>query len=129
MDKNLRIFFYGFLVWLIPFLVSWPLYSPKGEPLYDLQVIKSFLIVVGSLVGALLAIRYFRDTEKDFAKEGAILGFSWLVINSVLDIIVLVYLLKGMDLSAWAGQIGIRYLVMPIMTIAMGVAMEMRGKE
>jgi hypothetical protein len=129
MDKNLRIFFYGFLVWLIPFLVSWPLYSPKGEPLYDLQVIKSFLIVVGSLVGALLAIRYFRDTEKDFAKEGAILGFSWLVINSVLDIIVLVYLLKGMDILTWAGQIGIRYLVMPIMTIAMGVAMEMRGKE
>jgi hypothetical protein len=129
MDKNLRIFFYGFLVWLIPFLVSWPLYSPKGEPLYDLQVIKSFLIVVGSLVGALLAIRYFRDTEKDFAKEGAILGFSWLVINSVLDIIVLVYLLKGMDLSAWAGQIGIRYLVMPIMTIAMGVAMGYRDNR
>jgi len=129
MDKNLRIFFYGFLVWLIPFLVSWPLYSPKGEPLYDLQVIKSFLIVVGSLVGALLAIRYFRDTEKDFAKEGAILGFSWLVINSVLDIIVLVYLLKGMDLSAWAGQIGIRYLVMPIITIAMGVAMGYRDNR
>ena len=129
MDKNLRIFFYGFLVWLIPFLVSWPLYSPKGEPLYDLQVIKSFLIVVGSLVGALLALRYFRKTEKDFAKEGAILGFSWLVINSVLDIIVLVYLLKGMDLSAWAGQIGIRYLVMPIITIAMGVAMGYRDNR
>ena len=128
MDRNLKILFYGFLVWLIPFLVSWPLYSPKGEPLYDLQVIKSVLIVVGSLVGALLALRYFRETEKDFAKEGAVLGISWFIINSVLDIIVLVSLLKGMDLFTWAGQIGIRYLVIPIMTIAMGMAMEMRGK-
>jgi hypothetical protein len=129
MDKNLKILFYGFLVWLIPFLVSVPLYSPQGQPLYDLQVIKSFLIVIGSLVGAFLALRYFRSIEKEFAREGAILGFSWLILNSVIDITVLVYLLKGMDLSSWAGQIGIRYLLMPIMTIAMGMAMEMRGKK
>jgi hypothetical protein len=127
MNRNPQIVFYGFLVWLIPFFVSWPLYSPKGEPLYDLQLIKSILIVVGSLVGALLALRYFRDTKKDFAREGAILGISWLIINSVLDIIVLVHILKGMDLSAWAGQIGIRYLLMPILTTAMGMAMEMRA--
>jgi len=113
MDRNMELIVYGVLVWLIPFLVSWPLYSPKGEPLYDLQVIRSILIVVGSLVGALLALRYFRDTEKDLAREGAILGISWFVINSVLDIIVLVYLLKGMDLSAWAGQTGIRYILVP----------------
>ncbi len=80
-------------------------------------------------MGAILALRYFRDTKEDFAREGAILGFSWFVINSVLDIIVLVYLLKGMDLFTWAGQIGIRYIVMPIMTIAMGMAMELRGKK
>lgn len=105
------------------------MYSPKGEPLFDLQVIKSFLIVVGSLVGAFLALRYFRNAEKDFATEGAILGFSWFIINSALDIIVLVYLLKGMDLFTWAGQIGIRSLLVPIMTIAMGMAMEIREKK
>ena len=127
MDKNLRILFYGFLVWLIPFLVSVPLYSPQGQPLYDLQVIKSFLIVIGASVGAVLALWYFKDTEKSSAKEGAVLGFSWLVINSVLDIVVLVYLLKGMALLTWAGQIGLRYLLMPIMTVAMGAAMEIRA--
>jgi hypothetical protein len=30
MDKNLRILFSGLLVWLIPFLVSVPFYSPQG---------------------------------------------------------------------------------------------------
>lgn len=126
MDKNLKILFYGFLVWLIPFLVSWPMYSPQGQPLYDLQVIKSVLIVIGVSVGAFLTLRYFRNVKKDYAKEGAILGISWFVINSALDIIVIVSFLKGMDLITWAGQIGIRYLLMPIMTIAMGMAMEIR---
>jgi hypothetical protein len=127
-NKNLRILFSGLLVWLIPFLISVPLYSPRGQPLYDLQVIKSVLIVLGTLVGVFLALRYFRDVRAHFAKEGAILGISWLVINSALDILVLVILLQGIDIGTWAGQIGIRYLLTPIMTTAMGVAMEIPRK-
>jgi hypothetical protein len=128
LNKNLKILFFGLLVWLIPFLVSIPLYSPEGQPLYDLQVIKSVLIVIGAFVGAILALRYFRDVRGNFAREGAILGLSWLVINSALDILVLVYLLKGMDILTWVGQIGIRYLLIPVMTTAMGTAMEILEK-
>jgi hypothetical protein len=126
MDRNLRILISGFVVWLIPFLVSIPLY-PQGQPVYDLQVVKSILIVVGGAVGALLALWYLREIERDFMKEGAILGIAWFVISSVLDILVLVYLFHGMDPASWAGQIGIRYLLMPVMTTAMGAAMELRG--
>jgi hypothetical protein len=128
MDKNLRILFSGLLVWLIPFLVSVPFYSPQGQPLCDLQVIKSVLIVVGATVGALLALWYLKDIKADFVREGAVLGIAWFIINTALDILVLVYLLQGMDLATWAGQIGIRYLLMPVMTTAMGAAMELRGK-
>jgi hypothetical protein len=126
MDKNISIIFSGLLAWLIPFLVSIPLY-PGGRPVYDLQVTKSILIVVGGAVGALLALWYLREVKKDFAREGAILGIAWFAINSGLDILILVSLF-GMDLLAWAGQIGIRYLLMPVMTTAMGAAMELRGK-
>jgi hypothetical protein len=34
-----------------------------------------------------------------------------------------------MDILAWAGQIGIRYLLMPIMTTAMGLAIDYQGKK
>jgi hypothetical protein len=127
MDRNLKILFTDFLAWLIPFIVSLPLY-PQGQPIADLQVVKSILIVVGGLVGALLALWYLRDVKRDFTREGAILGIAWFVISSALDILVLVYLFQGMDLATWAGQIGIRYLLMPVMTTAMGAAMELRGK-
>jgi hypothetical protein len=128
MDRNLNILFSGLLVWLIPFLVSIPFYSPQGQPLFDLQVIKAVLIVIGATVGALLALWYLKDIKADFVREGAVLGIAWFIINSALDILVLVVLLQGMDLATWAGQIGIRYLLMPVMTTAMGAAMELRGK-
>jgi hypothetical protein len=128
MDRNMKIIVSGLIVWLVPFLISVLLY-PQGQPIYDLQTIKSVFIVIGGLVGALLALWYLRDVKKDFAREGAILGIAWFIINSALDILVLVGILKGMDLATWAGQIGIRYLLMPIMTIAMGSAMEMRDRR
>jgi hypothetical protein len=91
-------------------------------------VIKSVLIIIGATVGALLALWYLKDIKADFVREGAVLGIAWFIINTALDILVLVYLLQGMDLATWAGQIGIRYLLMPVMTTAMGAAMELRGK-
>jgi len=126
MDRCLKILLFGFLSWLIPFLVSIPLYS-QGQPILDVQVAKSILIVIGGLVGVILALRYFRDVKGDFAREGLVLGIAWFVINSVLDILVLVSLF-GMDLLTWAGQIGIRYLLIPVITTGMGMAMELRGR-
>jgi hypothetical protein len=125
-NRNLRILLSGFTVWLIPFLISIPLY-PQGQPVTDLQTVKSILIVIGGLVGAVLALWYLKDIRADFVREGAILGIAWFMISCILDILVLVYLLD-MDLAAWAGQIGIRYLLIPVMTTAMGAAMELRGK-
>jgi hypothetical protein len=125
-NRNLRILLSGFTVWLIPFLISIPLY-PQGQPVTDLQTVKSILIVIGGLVGAVLALWYLKDIRADFVREGAILGIAWFMVSCILDILVLVYLLD-MDLAAWAGQIGIRYLLIPVMTTAMGAAMELRGK-
>ena len=126
MDRCLKILLFGILSWLIPFLVSIPLY-PEGQSILDVQVAKSILIVIGGLVGVILALRYFRDVKGDFAREGLVLGIAWFVINSVLDILVLVSLF-GMDLLTWAGQIGIRYLLIPVITTGMGMAMELRGR-
>ncbi|HXW98540.1 MAG TPA: hypothetical protein VEI51_02325 [Methanomicrobiales archaeon] len=128
MKRNTRIIVSGFLAWLIPFLVSIPLY-PQGQPVLDLQVTKSILIVVGGLVGAFLALWYLREVKIGFTREGAVLGTAWFAINCALDILVLVMLMHGMDLASWAGQIGIRYLLMPIMTTAMGAAADITAKR
>jgi len=82
---------------------------------------------VGSVVAVFLLLVYFKSVEKYFVKEGIIVGVVWLVINWVLDIVVLVPM-AGWSLSTYFAQIGLRYLVMPIMSIAIGYAIEMKTK-
>ncbi len=54
---------YGFLVWLVPFATAIPFYSRDGELVIDVFLFKSIMIVVGSLIGAFLLVRYFRRVE------------------------------------------------------------------
>ncbi len=128
MDKNLRNVLFGFIVWLVPFVVSFAFFSPKGEPLYDQYVIKNILLVIGAGLESFLLIKYFKGVNKDFAKEGVIVGITWLLISVALDIISLVYLFN-MPFTKWAGQIGIGYLVIPIMGVSMGIVLDCKLKK
>lgn len=117
----------AFLTWLIPFVCAIPFYGPNGLTI-DLQLFKSLMIVVGSITAAILIVWCFRPVEKNFTHEAIVTGLVWLLANWILDLIVLVGLL-GMTLPDYAGQIGLRYLVIPAMVIAAGIATEEAGKR
>jgi len=112
----------AFLTWLVPFLASIPFYGPNGL-IIDQQLFKSIMIVVGSITAAILIVWCFRPVEKNFTHEAIVTGFVWLFANWILDLIVLVGLL-GMALPDYATQIGLRYLVIPVMVIAAGVVVD-----
>jgi uncharacterized membrane protein YpjA len=127
MKKYLKIGLFGFITWLIPFIVSCFFYSREGEPLIDIFLIKTIMIVLFSVVGALLLIIYFKGITGDHLKEGIIVGFVWLIINWVLDLVVLVPMAK-MGIATYFAQIGLRYLMIPIMSIAMGYLIEVKNE-
>jgi hypothetical protein len=112
---------FGLLSWAVPFAVSVLLYSPAGEPLYDIFLVKSILIVVGGTTGALLLVVYFRGITENYLAEGAVAGTVWLLMNWTLDLVVLVPM-SGMSLADYAAQIGLRYLLIPAIGIAIGAA-------
>jgi hypothetical protein len=114
---------FGFLSWLIPFLASIPFYSTQGGLLVDVFLFKSIMIVVGSLVGTVLMVWLFLRIREGYLREGILIGFSWLVINWVMDWLVLLPM-SGMDVSTYFSQIGIRYLVIPIIAVSMGFVLE-----
>lgn len=114
---------FGFLSWLIPFLISVPFYSIQGVLLVDVFLFKSIMIVVGSLVGTLLMVLLFLRIRKGYLREGILIGFSWLVINWVMDGLVLLPM-SGMDVATYFSQIGVRYLVIPIIAVGMGFVLE-----
>ena len=112
----------AFLTWLVPFVCAIPFYGKDGL-LIDQQLFKSLMIVVGSITAAILIVWCFRSVENNYTREAVVTGIVWLLANWVLDLIVLVGLL-GMALPDYATQIGLRYLVIPVMVIAAGVVAE-----
>ncbi|MCQ6961633.1 hypothetical protein [Methanolobus chelungpuianus] len=122
-NKYLKNVAYGFLSWLVPFVASLLFYTREGELTIDISLFKSIMIVVGSVTAAFLLISYFKGIGAGYLKEGITLGLTWLFINLLLDLVVLVSMF-GMPVGDYFTQIGLRYLIIPVMTITVGVALQ-----
>lgn len=119
MNKHIRNILYGFLAWLIPFIASIFFYSKEAGLTVDVYFFKSIMIVIGSITAAFLLISYFKNINTNYIKEGIIVGIVWFVINIILDLLVLIPM-SGMSVGDYSIQIGLRYLVMPVMSIMVG---------
>ena len=120
--KYLRNILYGFLAWLIPFVASFFFYTREGGLTIDIFLFKSIMIVVGSISAAFLLVLYFKKIYADYFKEGIIVGVVWFGISILLDLLVLIPM-SGMSIPDYFTQIGLRYLAMPAMSIAIGAAL------
>jgi len=119
MKKYLKMGLFGFLIWLMPFVIGFLFYSPQGQLLVDALVFKSIMVVVGSITGASLLVLYFKKITTKYLFEGVVVGLVWLSLNLLLDIVVLVPM-SGMTIGNYFGQIGLSYLTIPTMSISMG---------
>jgi hypothetical protein len=61
MNKYLKIVLFGFILWLVPFIAGFFFIDAKGNFLIPETFFKSIMIVVGSLVSVILAVRYLTD--------------------------------------------------------------------
>ena len=122
MNKHFRNVLYGFLAWLIPFIASFPFFTKDGGLSIDIFLFKTIMIIVGSISASILLVSYFKRISTSYLKEGIYIGVSWFIINILLDLVVLIPM-SGMAISDYLLQIGLRYLVMPVMATALGVAL------
>jgi hypothetical protein len=114
-----RIIGYGSLTWLIPFIIALPFYSPGGTILIDSSLFKSIMIIAGASAGAVLIIRLYLKINDQYVLYGFVTGLIWLIINWILDLVILVPM-NGLDYSSYFYQIGLRYLMIPVMTVMAG---------
>ena len=128
MSKTHMLVFFGFLTWLLPFFASFFFYDPAAARMtIDNDFFKSIMVVFSCLVGTVLLVKYFDSMKKDYVKEGMVVGVVWAVMNWVLDFVVLVPMMK-VDTASYFMSIGIRYLMVPIIAVGMGMAVE-NGKR
>lgn len=118
----MKVLLFGLLTWLIPFAVSIPFVNPDGGYWVSAGLFKSIMLLVGcsSGLGLLLAL-LARNRELCATRVTLI----WLLLNWLLDVLVLLPL-SGMQVQQYASEIGIRYLMIPMVGYAIDIAMRHR---
>jgi hypothetical protein len=118
MNKYLKIIVYGVLVWLIPFVVSFFIYPLKtsGNPLFE-----SIMPLTLAIIVVLMANLYLKNVQMGFNREGVIIGISWFIINIAIDLILFLPASPmQMSLNNYMLDIGITYLMIPVITAGFG---------
>jgi hypothetical protein len=122
MKRYLRILGFGFLVWLVPFAVSFLIFPVKKSDRFLFESIMSVVVTVSAVVFAVL---YFRKMRCGFLKEGAVAGVIWLAINLALDLCMFMEGPMKMPFIDYMKEIGLVYLVIPAVCIGFGWSLEM----
>jgi hypothetical protein len=107
----------GSISWLIPFVIAILIYPihESNRPLFE-----SIMPVTISATLVTLMYFYFRKVEKNYFKEGLILGIIWLLINIGIDLFMFSTGPMAMPLLDYMSDIGVTYLMIPIITIGFG---------
>jgi len=126
MKKYPRMFLLGFLTWLIPFVIAVIIFPLKNSqrPLFE-----SIMPNIVVLCAVFFSISYFRRLEVNWLKEGMILGGVWFIINIVLDLILFMQGPMKMSFSDYMKDIGLTYLIIPIVTVGFGYLLEQHKRR
>jgi hypothetical protein len=119
MNKNLKIILYGFLVWLVPFAVSFIIFPLRASmrPLFE-----SIMPLVLTIIVVILAYYYLKDLETNLVKEGVLIGLSWLAINLIIDLMLFLPASPmHMNILDYFMDIGLTYIIIPVITVGMGI--------
>ena len=118
----------GLVIWLIPFVIAFGFYDRSGQLTISYDLFKSLMIVISSIAGCFMIVRYFRNIQKDFVREGWIVGIAWLLINWLLDASILIPMAK-MPVKEYVTTIGIRYLQIPVICAAVGILLQSKFRK
>jgi EamA domain-containing membrane protein RarD len=107
---------YGFLLWIIPFIISIAIFPFKtSEPF----LFHSLMMILSVITVVVLSVLYFKKTEGNL-REGIFLGVLFLAISLSFDYFMFIWGPIKMSVPAYIKEIGFGYLVYPIITIGYG---------
>lgn len=111
---------FGFLIWLIAFVVAFLIFPLResARPLFE-----SIMPVVLASATAAFGALYVRGVQQRFLREGIVLGCLWLAINVLIDLpLMLIGGPMQMTLGQYVSDIGLTYLIIPAVTIGIGLS-------
>ena len=118
MNKYVKLVGFGFLIWLMPFLVSFVIFPLRNtnRPLFE-----SIMPVVLVLAVMIISVLYFKKIEKESLKEGLIAGVLWFTLSLAIDLLLFLPASPmQMSFSDYMMDIGLTYLIILMIPIGIG---------
>jgi len=116
---------FGILIWLIPFLISFVVFPLKdsNRPLFE-----SIMPVVLTITVVTFSILFFKRVDKEFMKEGFIVGIVWFTISIVIDLFMFIpESSMHMPLVDYIMDIGLTYLIILVIPVGFGYMLEKKN--
>ena len=116
---------FGILIWLIPFLVSFVVFPLKdsNRPLFE-----SIMPVVLTITVVIFSILFFKRVDREFMKEGFIIGIVWFTISIIIDLFMFIpESSMHMSLVDYIMDIGLTYLIILVIPVGFGYMLEKKN--
>lgn len=118
---------YGFLIWLIPFVVAFLIYPIRTS---NRALFESIMPVVVTICVVFFSVFYFRKVKADFFKEGILLGVIWFVISLVIDLAMFMpESPMKMSFTDYMMDVGLTYLIIPAICVSFGYLLKTQRNQ
>ncbi len=112
---------YGFLLWLIPFIVSFLVYPVReiNYPFFETIMpiaLAACVVVFGTL--------YMKDVDRSHIAEGLKIGVLWFIMSVVIDLFIFMWGPMKKTFPDYMTDIGLTYLIYPIVTVGFGLILK-----
>jgi hypothetical protein len=121
MNRYVKLVGYGFLIWLIPFLVSFVIFPLRSSnrPLFESIMPVSLVFVV-----MICSVLYFKKGENQSIYDGIIAGVIWFFISVLIDLLLFLPASPmQMSFLDYITDIGLTYLIIFIIPFGVGILM------
>lgn len=118
-----KVLLFGFLLWLTVFLTSFLIYPIKqSNPTF----FETLITITLTFFTILFTVLYFKKVHGRCIKCALTTGITWFLINVAIDLCLFSWGPMKMTFVAYVEDIGLAYLVIPIITIGVGYLLKSR---
>jgi len=117
---------YGVGIWVFVFVVAmfaFPLRSNE-RPLFE-----SIMPVALVLATTVMTVKYFKTVKQRFVYIGLCLGLIWLAVNLGIDALMFSWGPMQMSLIDYLKDIGVTYLLIPVIPVGCGYILKQRAEN
>ena len=120
--KSIKLaFIYGFVVWIVPFVIAFLIFPLRTS---DRPFFESIMPVAVSVATVIFTVLYFKKVKMNFLKEGILLGIVFFAVSIAFDLLMFSKGPMAMPFLDYVKDIGFTYLLIPVITIGVGYILD-----